>query len=111
MPDAVVRPANASEVSEIVKLANQHKFPVIPRGAGTALCGHSVAVDGGVIIDLQRMNKIKEIAVGDLYCVVEPGVIHQDLNAALKPHKFFIPGPASGNVANIYNRRLKNSAT
>lgn len=100
-PDAVVRPQNNEQVQGIVKFANMHKIPIVPRGAGTALCGHSVPIDGGVIVDMQGMNKIKEIVVEDLYCVVEPGVIHADLNKALKPYNFFIPGPASGNVANI----------
>jgi len=101
MPDAVVKPRTTQEVADIVKLANEYKFPVIPRGAGTALCGQSVPIDGGVIIDLQRMTDIKEIRVGDLYVVAEPGVVHEDFNKALKPYKFFLPGPSSGNVANL----------
>jgi glycolate oxidase len=110
MPDAVVRPGTAQEVSEIVKLANEHKFPVIPRGAGSALCGHSVAVDGGVIIDLQRMDKIKEIRVEDLYVVTDPGVVCDDLNKALKKFGFWIPGPSSSNVANVGGMVATNSS-
>ena len=79
MPDAVVRPMNTQEIADIVKLANEHKIPVIPRGAGTAMCGHSVPVDGGIIIDLQKMNRIKEIHVQDLYCVIEPGVVRTEM--------------------------------
>jgi len=101
MPDAVVRPRKTEEVEKIVKLANEHLFPIIPRGAGTALCGHSVPIDGGVIIDLQRMTTIKEIHIEDLYIIVEPGIVYNDLMAELKKYKFFIPGPSSGNVANI----------
>lgn len=101
MPDAVVRPGTTEEVSRIVKLANEYLFPVIPRGAGTALCGHSVPVKGGVIIDMQRMNRIKEVHIEDLYVIVEPGVVHQNLNEELKKYGFFIPGPSSSNVANI----------
>ena len=52
MPDVVVRPRTTEEVAAMVKLANQHGFPVVPRGAGTALCGHCVPVDGGVVLDL-----------------------------------------------------------
>ncbi len=110
MPDAVVRPRSAQEVSEIVKLANEHKFPVIPRGGGSALCGHSVPVDGGVIIDLQRMDTIKDIRVEDLYAVCEPGVVCDDLNAALKKEGFWIPGPSSSNVANIGGMVATNSS-
>lgn len=101
MPDAVIRPKTTAEVEKIVKLANKYLFPIVPRGAGTALCGHSVPVAGGVVIDLQRMNRIKELRIEDLYVVVEPGVVHKDLNAELKKNGFFIPGPSSGNVANI----------
>lgn len=101
MPDAVLRPKNTEEVAAVVKLANELLFPVVPRGAGTALCGHSVPVAAGVVMDLQRMSAIKELHIEDLYVVVEPGVIHKDLNAKLKEYGFFIPGPSSGNVANI----------
>lgn len=101
MPDAVVRPMNVQEVQKLVLLANKHKVPIIPRGAGTALCGHSVPIDGGIVVDMQGMNKIKEIKVTDLYCIVEPGVICDHLNASLKPYKFFIPGPASSEAATL----------
>ncbi|MBN1900740.1 FAD-binding protein [Candidatus Sumerlaeota bacterium] len=101
MPDAVVRPQNAEQISQIVKLANEHDFAIIPRGAGTALCGHNTPVAGGIILDLQKMNRIKEINPGDLLCVVEPGVICDDLNNALKKYRFFIPGPASSEAATL----------
>jgi len=101
IPDAVVRPANARQVSEIVKMANKDNFAVIPRGAGTALCGHNTPVAGGVVLDFQGMNTIKEINPGDLLCVVEPGVICDRLNEALKEHRFFVPGPASSEAATI----------
>jgi glycolate oxidase len=110
MPDAVVRPGNTEEVSKIVKLANELKFPIIPRGAGSALCGHSVPVDGGVVIDMQRMDEIKDIRVGDLYVVVEPGVVCDDLNKALKQHGFWIPGPSSSNVATAGGMVATNSS-
>ncbi|MBC7187963.1 MAG: FAD-binding protein [Calditrichaeota bacterium] len=101
VPDVVVQPITTQEVAQIVKLANEFKFPVVPRGAGTALCGHSVPIDHGVVVDLQRMKKIKEICVEDLICVVEPGVVCDHLNAALKKYKFFIPGPASSEAATL----------
>ena len=110
MPDAVVRPRTAKEVSEIVLLANEHKFPIIPRGGGSALCGHSLAIDGGVIIDLQRMDKILEIRVEDLYVVCEPGVVCDDLNNTLKKLGFWVPGPSSSNVANIGGMVATNSS-
>ena len=100
--DAVARPANAQQVSEIVKLANRTRTPVTPRGAGTAMCGHTIPLKGGIILDLTRMNKIKEVRVEDLYCVVEPGVIYDKLNAVLGKKGFWFPTtPGSGEACTI----------
>lgn len=110
IPDAVVQPANCDQISAIVKLANSLNFALIPRGSGTSLCGHTTAVAGGVMIDLQSMNRILEISPNDLICVVEPGVICDKLNAALKSHRFFIPGPASSEVATIGGMVASNSS-
>lgn len=101
IPDAVVRPRTAEEISQILKLANERNFAVVPRGAGTALCGHAIPIAGGIVLDLQGMNRIKEISPGDLLCVAEPGVVCDHLNAALKKYRFFIPGPASSEAATI----------
>jgi glycolate oxidase len=106
-PDLVVRPATTEEIQKIVKLANQHLFPIIPRGAGTGLSGGSVPIKGGVVLDLTRMNKILEIDEENLVAVVEPGVITYDLQVEVeKRGLFYPPDPASlktstigGNVA------------
>jgi len=100
-PDVVVQPQNAQQVQKIVILANKHKIPLVPRGGGSGLCGMAVPIDAGIVVDLQRMNKIKDIRINDLYCVVEPGVVCDDFNEAIAPRKFFIPGPASSEVATI----------
>jgi len=63
------------------------------------LCGMAIAIDGGIVVDMQRMNAIKDMRIDDLYCVVEPGVVYNNFIAALAPYKYFIPGPASGEVA------------
>jgi len=102
MPDAVAAPINTAEVAEIVKLANKHKVPLVPRGGGTGLCGGAVAVHGGIIVDTQRMHKIKEVRPESLYCIVEPGVIYDELNVALKPTGFGFPtAPGSGEACTI----------
>jgi len=102
MADVVVCPRTTKQVQGIINIANEHKIPIIPRGAGTGLCGQVVPIEGGIIIDMTGMNKIKEIKVENLYCVIEPGVVYDDLNRALKPYKFFFPpGPASGEVCTI----------
>jgi glycolate oxidase len=101
-PDVIVRPATAEQVSEIVKLANRTLTPVVPRGAGTAMCGHAVPLKGGIVLDLTGMNKIKEMRVEDLYCVAEPGVIYDTLNAELGKHGFWFPTtPGSAEACTI----------
>jgi glycolate oxidase len=102
LPDAVAIPINTEEVVKIVKLANEYEVPLVPRGGGTGLCGAAVAIHGGVIIDMQRMAKIKEVRPESLYCVVEPGVVYDDLNRALKPHGFTFPtAPGSGEACTL----------
>jgi glycolate oxidase len=101
-PDIVIRPENTKQVSRIVKLANEHKIPITPRGAGTGLCGHAVPLKKGIVLDLCKMNKILEVHVEDLYCVVEPGVVYAQLNKELEKCNFFFPPtPGSGDVCTI----------
>ena len=101
-PDIVVRPATAEQVADIVKLANRTLTPIVPRGAGTAMCGHTVPLKGGIILDLTAMNRIKEMRVEDLYCVAEPGVIYDTLNAELGKHGFWFPTtPGSAEACTI----------
>ena len=107
IPDLIVFPSSAEEVSGILKLANRHKFPVIPRGQGTGLTGGSVPVVEGVVLVFTRMNRILEIDTENLIAVVEPGVITFNLQQeTAKYGLFYPPDPASykyssmgGNVA------------
>jgi glycolate oxidase len=97
LPWAVVQPGSAAEVAEIVALANRDQFPVVPRGAGTGMSGGSVPVHGGVVLSLERMNKIIEISDADFLAVVEPGVVTADLQRAVEARGlFYPPDPASG---------------
>ncbi len=99
---AVVRPGKTEEVQEIMRFANAEKIPVISRGAGSGMCGQVVPLKGGLIMDMKRMNHILEINPADVYCRVEPGVVDDDLNAALKPYGvFYPPTPASSRIATI----------
>ncbi|NLT37341.1 MAG: FAD-binding protein [Methanomassiliicoccus sp.] len=101
-PEIVVQPRSTEQVSKLMKLANSLKIPVVPRGAGTGLCGGAVPLQGGMVIDLTRMNKIKEIRVEDLYCVCEAGVVYDHLQKALGPYKFtFPPTPGSAEACTI----------
>jgi glycolate oxidase len=107
VPDLVIFPSSAREVSAILKLANRHLFPVIPRGQGSGLTGGAIPLQGGVILVFTRMNRILEIDTNNLVAVIEPGVITFDLQQeAAKFGLFYPPDPASfkystmgGNVA------------
>ncbi len=101
-PVAAVWPLNTEQVSEILKLANAKQIPVTPRGAGTGLTGLAVPAQGGIVMDMVRMNKIMRISIEDRQAVVQPGVVYQDLQKALAPFNFFFPpDPASGKVSTL----------
>ena len=105
--DAVVRPDGVDQVSAIVKLCAIHRVPFVPRGGGTGFTGGAVPVRGGLVLSLERMNRILEIDEENLVAVVEPNVITGDLQAAVeKVGLFYPPDPSSldksaigGNVA------------
>jgi glycolate oxidase len=107
LPDVVVEPRSAEQISKLLRFANQRKIPVTARGAGFGYVGGCVPEQGGVAVALIGMNRIKEIAVVDGVAVVEPGVITGDLQREAKNHRlFYPPDPASfknssigGNIA------------
>jgi glycolate oxidase len=102
MPDLVVFPGSAGEIAAIVRLANEHRFPVVPRGAGTGRSGGSVPIEGGVVLVLTRLNRILEISRPDLVAVVEPGVILTRLkNAVEREGLYYPPDPASADFCTI----------
>lgn len=82
MPEAVVAPASAEEVSAIFKIADQYRIPVTPRGGGTGLSGGALPIFGGIVITDERLNKIIEIDEENMVCVTEPGVITSEIGAA-----------------------------
>lgn len=84
LPDAVAFPESTQEVSEIVKICARHKCPVIPYGVGSSLEGHVVPVQGGITLNMTRMNRILTIHSEDLDAVVQPGVTRTELNTALR---------------------------
>lgn len=96
LPDVVVKPRTAEEVSGIMKICNQYKIPVTPRGAGTGLAGGALPDRGGVLISMERFNTIIEIDERNLQVTVEPGVITEVLqNAVKKKGLFYPPDPSS----------------
>jgi len=101
-PDAALWPVNTEQISAIMKLASREKLPIVPRGAGTSLAGLAVPEQGGIILDLGRMDKIIDISIEDRLAVVQPGVVYADLDRALSPYGFFFPpDPASGSVCTL----------
>ena len=111
LPQAVVLPQDREEVVEIVKFASRNSIPLTPRGAGTGQCGGSVPACGGIVVDMCRMDRIVEVDADNLQAIVEPGVVHAALNAALAPHGLvFPPDPGSSKVCTLggmvsYNAR------
>jgi glycolate oxidase len=101
-PSCAVFVESTAQVSEVLKLANREKIPVVPRGAGTGLAGLSVPARGGIVMDLTRMNKILQLRIEDRLVVVQPGLVYANLEKALAPHGFFFPpDPSSGKVCTM----------
>jgi glycolate oxidase len=106
-PEAVVLPASQKEIKDILLLANRENIPITPRGLGTGLSGGAVPLYGGIVISLERMNKLIEIDRENLMAVTEPGIITGQLQEAVEAENlFYPPDPASlescsigGNVA------------
>jgi glycolate oxidase len=101
-PDIVIQPKSTEQVSGIMKIANAEKIPVVARGAGTGLCGSAVPIKGGIVLDMSRMDKVKEVSVGDTWCIVEAGCVYNDINAAIGKYGFQFPcAPGSAEAATI----------
>ena len=91
MPDVLVKVTNANQVSEIIKYANDHLIPITPRGQGTGLVMASVAIYGGIMLDLSNMNKIIELDRENLTLEVEPGVLIMEVRAFAEENGLFYP--------------------
>ena len=91
LPDAVVFPETTEEVRDVVNICRRHRVPMIPYGVGTSLEGHILAVNGGVCIDLSRMNKVLAVHEEDLDAVVQAGVTRKQLNEHIKHTGLFFP--------------------
>jgi glycolate oxidase len=101
-PDAVIIPGSTDEISRIMRLANRERVNIVPRGAGTNICGSSVARKGGIIIAFHRMNKILEIDPQNRCAVVQPGVVNADLQKEVARYGLmYPPDPASMFVSTI----------
>ncbi|WP_126970163.1 FAD-binding oxidoreductase [Gynurincola endophyticus] len=110
LPDIVLRPSSALEISEIFKICNEHHIPVTPRGGGTGLSGGALPQLGGVVIATSRLNKILQIDERNLQVVTEPGVITEVLQDAVKEKGlFYPPDPSSKGSCFIGGNISENS--
>jgi glycolate oxidase len=110
LPDVVLKPGSAEEISQIMKLCNAHRIPVTPRGGGTGLSGGAIPVQKGVVIAMERFNKILQIDELNLQATVEPGVITEVFQHAVKDKGlFYPPDPASRGSCFIGGNVSENS--
>ncbi|MEO7306158.1 MAG: FAD-linked oxidase C-terminal domain-containing protein [Ferruginibacter sp.] len=110
LPDIVIKPRSAKEISAIMVICNGHKIPVTPRGAGTGLSGGALPHLGGVLLSMERMNSILEIDERNLQVITEPGVITEVLQDAVKEKGlFYPPDPSSRGSCFIGGNIAENS--
>jgi glycolate oxidase len=109
-PDAVAMADSAEQVLAVLRIARKHGIPIVARGAGTNLSGGTVPVQGGIVLNLLRMNRILKIDLAGRRAEVEPGVINGQLNDALRPMGFhYAPDPSSMKVSTVGGNIAENS--
>ena len=110
LPDTVLKPKTTEEISAILKICNEYKIPVTPRGAGTGLSGGALPNLGGVLLSTERLNSILNIDERNLQVIVEPGVITEVLQNAVKEKGlFYPPDPSSRGSCFIGGNIAENS--
>ncbi len=98
-PDAVVFCESTEDVAQVVTLASQHAVPVIPYGAGSSLEGHLLAVQGGISIDVSRMDRVLRVDADDLTVTVQAGVTREQLNREIRDSGLFFPIDPGANAS------------
>lgn len=101
LPEVAVRPHSANEISKILKLANEEKIPVTPRGGGTGLCGGCVPVNGGIVILFENLNKVLEVDRDNLMVTAEAGVLLKDLYTHVEKDGLFFPPHPGDETATV----------
>jgi glycolate oxidase len=110
LPNVVVLPRTTAEVAAVVKLCAQHQLPIIPRGAGTSLSGTVLAVTGGVMIALTRMNRVLEVDYRNRRALVEAGCVNAWVTNAVKAGGlYYAPDPSSQSACTIGGNVATNS--
>lgn len=109
-PDLVVEATEVAPIQELLRLANECRFPVVPRGLGTGLAGGAIPIHGGVVLSLAGMNRILGIEPRNMIAVVEPGVRNLDLKNAVREYGlFYPPDPASNDTCSIGGNAATNA--
>ncbi len=108
--EVVLFPESTDQVASVMRYANAHGIPVTPRGAGTGLSGGAVPAYGGMVLSLEKMNRILEIDTENFTATAEPGVITAEINrAAAKEGLFYAGDPCSGDVSYIGGNVAENA--
>ena len=110
MPEVVVTPTTTEQVAAVVMLANRERIPVTPRGAGSGLSGGAIPIYGGILLSVEKLNRVLEIDYDNMVVVAESGVVTNEINALVAEKKLFYAGyPMSletcflgGNIAEGY---------
>lgn len=110
VPDVVVAPNDAQEVARVVRFAVERRIPVTPRGTATGQTGGAVPTRGGIVVTLNHLRQVLELDAANLQVLVEPGVVHADLNAFLQPHGLiFPPDPGSSRMCSVGGMAANNA--
>lgn len=110
LPEAVVFPSTVDQVSKILSIANHFNNPVVPRGAGSGLTGGAIPLSGGLVMAMDRFNRIITVDTGNLQAIVEPGVVTGKLHAAVEAQGlFYPPDPASMAFSSIGGNIAENA--
>jgi glycolate oxidase len=109
VPDVVVLPTSAEQISEVVKLANRYRIPVVPRAGATGLTDGAVPLRHGILVDVKLMNKILEIDLEDHTVTVQPGINMLKLNEELRKHGVIYPDDPASYPCSLVGGRIGTS--
>ncbi len=110
LPDGVILPKTAEEISAIFKIVNKHLIPLVPRGAGSGYTGGCIAIEGGIVMSMEKFNKILEIDTENNLIIVEPGVITKTIQDTVeKLGLIYPPDPASAAFSTIGGNIAENA--
>lgn len=106
LPDVVVRPSSTAEVVEVVRIANQWRVPIVPRGAGAGLADGAMPLKRGIVVDIKRMHEVLEIDDENHTVTVQPGINMMELNKILRPLNLWFPDDPASYPVNVLGGRI-----